>query len=96
MVPVGLLHTGLLLGFPGGSVGEESPSRCRRLGSIPDLERSPGEGNDHLLQYSCLGNPWTEEPGGLQSTGLVAKSRTELSEHKHICFTPSSLTWGLC
>ena len=21
------------------------------------------------LQYSCLGNPWTEEPGGLQSTG---------------------------
>ena len=22
-----------------------------------------------LLQYSCLGNPWTEEPGGLQSMG---------------------------
>ena len=20
-------------------------------------------------QYSCLGNPWTEEPGGLQSMG---------------------------
>ena len=22
------------------------------------------------LQYSCLGKPWTEEPGGLQSMGL--------------------------
>ena len=21
------------------------------------------------LQYSCLENPWTEEPGGLQSMG---------------------------
>ena len=24
---------------------------------IPELERSPGEGNDNPLQYSCLGNP---------------------------------------
>ena len=23
---------------------------------IPGLERSPGEGNGYLLQYSCLGN----------------------------------------
>ena len=29
-----------------------------------------GEGNGNPLQYSCLGNPWTEEPGGLQSIGL--------------------------
>ena len=26
-----------------------------------------GEGNGNPLQYSCLENPWTEEPGGLQS-----------------------------
>ena len=26
------------------------------LGSIPGLERSPGEGNDYPLQYSCLEN----------------------------------------
>ena len=26
-------------------------------GPIPGLERSPGEGNGNLLQYSCLGNP---------------------------------------
>ena len=24
---------------------------------IPGLGRSPGEGNDDLLQYACLGNP---------------------------------------
>ena len=26
------------------------------VSSVPGSERSPGEGNDHLL-YSCLGNP---------------------------------------
>ena len=26
-------------------------------GSIPGSGRSPGEGNDNPLQYSCLGNP---------------------------------------
>ena len=26
-------------------------------GLIPELGRSPGEGNGSLLQYSCLGNP---------------------------------------
>ena len=28
-----------------------------------------GEGNGAPLQYSCLENPWMEEPGGLQSMG---------------------------
>ena len=27
------------------------------LGSIPELGRSPGEGNGNPLQYSCLENP---------------------------------------
>ena len=38
--------------------------------SIPELGRSPGEGNGNPLQYSCLGDPmdpWTEDPGELQS-----------------------------
>ena len=26
------------------------------MGLIPGLERSPGEGNGNILQYSCLGN----------------------------------------
>ena len=27
------------------------------LGLIPELGRSPGEGNGNPLQYPCLGNP---------------------------------------
>ena len=30
-----------------------------------------GEGNGTPLQYSCLLNPWTEEPGRLQSMGSL-------------------------
>ena len=37
---------------------------------VPGSGRSPGEGNGNPLWYSCLGNLWTEEPGGLQSMGL--------------------------
>ena len=29
---------------------------ARNAGSIPGLGRSPGEGNDNKLQYSCLKN----------------------------------------
>ena len=39
-------------------------------GFDPGLGRSPGEGNGNPLQYSCLENPWTKEPAGLQSMGL--------------------------
>ena len=35
-------------------------------GSIPGVGRSPGEGNGNTLQYSFLGNPRIEKPGGLQ------------------------------
>ena len=31
------------------------------LGSIPELGRSPGEGNGNPLQYSCLENPMDRE-----------------------------------
>ena len=40
------------------------------VGLILRSGRSPGEADGNPLQYSCLGNPWTEEPGGLQSMGL--------------------------
>ena len=53
-----------------GSDGKQSTCNAEGLGSIPGWGRSPGEGNDYPLQYSCLENsPWTEEPGGLQSMG---------------------------
>ena len=49
------------------SVGKESTCHAGDLGLIPGLGRSHGEGNGYPLQCSCLENPWTEEPGGLQS-----------------------------
>ena len=33
------------------------PANAGDAGSVPGLGRSPGEGNDNLLQYSCLENP---------------------------------------
>ena len=39
----------------------------RDVGSILGLGRSPGGGHGNSLQYSCLKNPMTEKPGGLQS-----------------------------
>ena len=43
--------------FPGGSDGKESAYNVEDLGSIPGSERSPGEGSNNPLQYSCLENP---------------------------------------
>ena len=40
-------------------------------GSIHGLGRCPGGRQSNPLQYSCLENPWTEEPGGLQSIRLL-------------------------
>ena len=47
----------ILKGFPGGSGGKASARNAGDLGSIPGLERSPGEGNGNPLQYSCLESP---------------------------------------
>ena len=44
-------------GFPGGSADKDSAYSAVNLGLIPELGRSPGEGNGNPLQYSCLGNP---------------------------------------
>ena len=43
--------------FPGSSVVKNLPASSGDASSIPGLGRSPGEGNDNPLQYSCLGNP---------------------------------------
>ena len=41
----------------GGSDGKDTACNTGDLGSIPELGRSPGEGNGNPLQYSCLENP---------------------------------------
>ena len=45
---------------------------------IPGWERSPGEGNGSLLQYSCLGNPM-DGGGWRAAVHGVAQSQTRLS-----------------
>jgi len=57
------------LGFPAGSVVKNLLANTGGADSIPESGRSPGEGNGSPLQYSCLGNPWTKEPGGLLTRG---------------------------
>ena len=51
-------------------------------GDIPRSGMSPGKGNGTPLQYSCLGNPWTEEPGGLQSMGLQKVTTEQLNKNQ--------------
>ena len=51
-----------ILGFLSDSDGKESTLNAGDLGSIPELGRSPGEGNGYPLQYSCIlawRIPWT-------------------------------------
>ena len=60
---------------PLGSDGKESACNAGDPGSIPGLGRSPGEGNDHPFQYSCLENP--TDRGAWQTTlHGVTKSQT--------------------
>ena len=44
------------LNFPDGSDSEESACSAGDPGSIPESGRSPGEGTNYPLQYSCLQN----------------------------------------
>ena len=60
------LITSPVLGFPRSSVDTESACSAGDPGSIPGWERSPGEGNDNQLQYSCLENP--TDTGAWQAT----------------------------
>ena len=50
-------HTIDSLDFPGSSVSTESACSAGDLGLIPELGRSPGEGNGNPFQY-----PWLENP----------------------------------
>ena len=52
--------------LPGGLDGKESACNVGDLSSIPGLGKSPGEGHDNSLQYSCLENPM--DRGAWQAT----------------------------
>ena len=52
----------------------------RYKGFITESGRFPGGGHGNPLQYSCLENSMTEEPGGLES--IASRSdKTEVTLH---------------
>ena len=55
------MKASIYLVFPSSSDGKESACNSGDLGSIPELGRSPGEGNGNPLQYFCLENPMNRE-----------------------------------
>ena len=65
--------------FSGGSVGKESACNAGDLGLIPELGRSPGEGNGNPLQYHCLGKSHGQKslvscgPGGGKESGMTER-----------------------
>ena len=82
----GLCESARLTGLPWWLNNKESTWDAEDsgdLGSIPGSRRSPGEGNDYPLQYSCLENPMGR--GAWWATVLrAAKSQTrwkQLSMH---------------
>ena len=66
-----------LMGFPCGAVVKNLPANAGDVGSIPDLERSPGEESGNPFQCSCLEN---RRGGGAWWAAVygVAQSRTRL------------------
>ena len=64
------------MGFPGDTSGKESPASAGVEGSIPEPGRSPGEGNENLLQHSwrILENPMDRGAWRQQSRGLQRRS----------------------
>ena len=50
-----------ILDFSGGSDSKASAYNAGDLGLILGSGRSPGEGKDNPLQYSCLGNSMDKE-----------------------------------
>ena len=55
-------------------VVKNSPASAGDAGLIPGSGRSPGEGNDNPLQYSCWDNPMDREAWQVTANG-AAKSQ---------------------
>ena len=76
----------MLWGFPGDAVVKNPPANAedaRDTGSIPGLGRSPIEGNDNLLHYSCLEN-YIGRRAWLATVHGIAKNWTQLSTHTRL------------
>ena len=82
--------------FSGVSVVKNPPANAGDTGDsglIPGSGRSPGRDHGTPLQHSCLENPTTGEPGGLQSTGSQSQTGVSIYTHQTI-HIPSGTFWG--
>ena len=70
--------------IPGGSERTASACDAQDPGSIPGSGRSPGEGNATHSSVLAWRIPWTEEPGGLQSTGSQRVGQDRATTHLHL------------
>ena len=82
------LYIYMYLGFPLGSVVEESPCNEGDLGSIPGLGRYVQRDMTSLSRILAWRISWTEEPSRLQSIGSQRRGTSESTElaqaHIHI------------
>ena len=78
------------MGFPGGSDGDETTCNAGDVGLIPDLGRSPQEGNGNPLQYFCLENPMNRG-AWWAIVHRIAKSWTRLSDFHFYLSVPLGL-----
>ena len=67
---------------------ENLPVNAGDAGLTPESGRSPGEGNDNLLQYSCLENPHGQRslagysPRGRRESDTTETMTTILNKQK--------------
>ena len=61
-----------------GSDGKEPACNVGDLGSIPGLQRYPGEGHGKPLQYSCLENP--HEQRNLAGCSAWGRKESDMTE----------------
>ena len=93
------LHLLFLLciwGFSGGSSGEEPTCQCRRhtrCGFDPCLGRSPAEGHDNPLQYSCLENPMDRGAWRATIHRVAESDLMEATQHARMHFASRCRTW---
>ena len=77
----------MFLGLPCGLAGKESACSVGDLGSIPGLERFPGEGKGYPLQCSALENSMDFTVHG------IAKSWTRLSDFHFTYIQSGTQCW---
>ena len=70
-----------LLWWPSGKESAYNAGAIGDISSISGLGRSPGGGHSNPLQYSCLENPWTEEPDRPQSIKLQRIGHNQATQH---------------